>query len=272
VATNSLVIIGGGNMGASFARGALSSGCYTHQNIVIIDHRNERLEHLRSALQVCVSLHIDAIESLSQENRCIIVAVKPQDFASVALSLGKILGPNDIVLSCMAGVTLSSLQGALKCKRVARCMPNLPIEVQQGVIGICYGDELENEIREQLSDLLSSVGSVVPCDDEKMIDAITALTGSGPGYLCFLIEQLIDVAQKCGFDSVTAQTLIVQMMHGTMALLTRSGLSPSFLRAQVTSPRGTTEAAVSVLEQSAIGEILEQAIYAALTRAKELAG
>ena len=199
----------------------------------------------------------------------VVLAVKPQH-AAVALEAIDGSTSEPLVISIMAGVTISRVQELTRAKRVVRVMPNTPCLVGEGASGIAAGDNVSDGDLKYVSELLQSVGKVVEVSEEH-IDAVTGVSGSGPAYVFRFIESLIEGGIAEGLSSDVAKTLAVQTVLGAAKLVTETGEDPAILRDRVTSPGGTTLAALNSLEADGFDRAIVSAVSAAVVRAKELA-
>ncbi len=201
----------------------------------------------------------------------VVLAVKPQAFGAVAPQARPFVGPHTLVLSVMAGVTLSTLAREMGSERVIRSMPNTPGQIGQGVTAYVASSACSVEDRRMVEQLLEPLGSVEPIAAERLMDVVTAVSGSGPAYVFLLAEVLAVAAEQEGLDKEVAQRLAQRTVAGAGALMAQSGESASTLRKQVTSPGGTTEAALDVLgAANGLGPLLRRAVSAAAQRSREL--
>jgi len=199
-----------------------------------------------------------------------LIGAKPQHFNDLKNTFAP--PENAVVISLMVGITIDSLKKGFNVDRIIRLMPNTPCLVGEGVIGLIASGEVEKVILSKAIDLFKQVGMVFEVDDEELINIITPFTGSGPAYIFELANILIKSMQEKGFEKDVAQKLIEQMIFGAATLMSKSSESPEVLRNNVTSKGGTTEAALNVFKSSGLENIIEKAIKANLTRAKEIAG
>lgn len=201
----------------------------------------------------------------------VLVAVKPVYVAEVLREVSEELLPGAVVISVAAGTTIETMQKAVRDDVVViRSMPNTPAIVGRAVTGVATGERASSTHLAIAVELFETVGSVVVVD-ESQIDELSTISGSGPAYVFYLIEELTKAAQSMGFSSEVASLLVQQTFLGASELLAASGKSPEQLRAQVTSPNGTTMRAIAELEAAGIQVIFEKATRAALARAKEIA-
>lgn len=254
--------IGGGYMAEALIKGMTSHGI---RDILVSEPREERRRHLEEAYRV-MTKNVNKAVALSCS--IIILAVKPQSIASVLNEIKEVITDEKTIVSIAAGITLSYLQSKLSTKRLVRVMPNTPAIVQAGMSVIslpeCFSDSDVSAIRE----IFMSVGKVLFLP-EKHMDAVTALSGSGPGFLALFIETMRDAGISLGLDRGNAVELAVQTLVGTAKLL-ETGISPEKLREMVTSPGGTTAAGLKVFNERGLSGLVGEALRAALRRAEEL--
>lgn len=265
-----VAFIGGGNMANALVSGLLSQGCPASKVHVI-----EVAEALRQQWQTRgVSVAASPSQGLSAQ-RVWIFAVKPQQMREVVMQCKPWLMPETLVISIAAGISISSLTGWLGTPeapfgRVVRCMPNTPALVGAGVTGMAAASGLAKPEQMIAASLLSAVGQVVWVDNDRAVDAVTALSGSGPAYVFLFLESLIAGAQALGLSAEQARTLALATLAGSTKLAAESPESPALLRERVTSKGGTTAAALDVFAQQKFSQIVAQAMGAADTRAAEL--
>jgi pyrroline-5-carboxylate reductase len=201
----------------------------------------------------------------------VVLAVKPQQFKDSAAGMKAFIGPDTRVLSVMAGVTLESLVRELGATRVVRAMPNTPGRIGQGITAYVAASGCTPEDLQLVEQLLAPLGAIEPLAAERLLDAVTAVSGSGPAYVFLLAEVLAAAAEQEGLDKDVAMRLASRTVAGAGALMLQTGETPGTLRKQVTSPNGTTEAALDVLGAAdGLGPLLRRAVAAAAKRSREL--
>lgn len=266
----SIAFIGGGNMANALVSGLLGQGCPASQLHVL-----EVAEVLREqwrARGISVASAPDASLSTQQ---VWIFAVKPQQMREVVLQCKPWLKPNTLIISIAAGISLNSLSNWLGSAeqpfaRVVRCMPNTPALVRAGVTGVAAVEGLAQSEKDIATDLLSAVGQVVWVDNDRAIDAVTALSGSGPAYVFLFLESLMAGAQALGLSAEQSRTLALATLAGSTQLAAEATETPAVLRERVTSKGGTTAAALDVFAEQGFSTIVAQAMAAADHRAAEL--
>ncbi|MFS8876783.1 pyrroline-5-carboxylate reductase [Synechococcus sp. H55.8] len=261
-----LSVIGGGAMGSALLRRWVTAGLYPAAQVALREPDPDKAKTLQQ------ELGIRLLADLSQagESEIVFLAVKPQVFPQVVAEMGQ-PSAAQLVISIMAGIPLQQLQQAFPQQRVVRTMPNTPALVGAGITAICYGPGVTPEQKEQVERLFRAVGQVVTVAESQM-DAVTALSGSGPGYLAVILEALIDGGVGVGLPRPLATQLAMQTLAGTAALLQHEKLHPALLKDQVTSPGGTTIAGIQVLEEAGVRGALMRAVRAAYERSRQLQG
>jgi pyrroline-5-carboxylate reductase len=201
----------------------------------------------------------------------VVLALKPQSFAAAAESAKRFVGPQTQVLSIMAGISMEAIGRALGAERVIRAMPNTPARIGRGVTAYVASPACSAEDKELIEQLLAPLGSVEPIGAERLMDVVTAVSGSGPAYVFLLAEVLAVAAEQEGLDRETAQRLANATVAGAGALMLETGETASALRKQVMSPGGTTEAALDILAAAdGLAPLLRRAVSAAAKRSRDL--
>jgi pyrroline-5-carboxylate reductase len=260
-----LAIIGGGKIGEALLSGLLR-GHATADQIVLVEHFPQRQEYLREHYGVRVL----GVDEAVRAAMTVLIAVKPQDINEVLSQLAKTVTIDHLVVSVAAGITTAKIERSLPAGvPVVRCMPNTPALVDEAMTAISGGSHAADEHLQRAQDMLSTVGKVVRVP-ESQLDAVTALSGSGPAYFFYLVEAMIDAGILLGLPRALAAELIVQSAVGSAIMLRDSGEHPVQLREAVTSPGGTTISAIRELENHAVRAALIAAIEAARDRSVEL--
>lgn len=263
-------IIGGGHMGGALAKGLLRAGVTSADRIVVADVLASARERL--AAETGVRTTGDAREALDRAE-VVIIAVKPQAMQDALSPLAGKLTAGQTVLSIMAGVATSRIEEALAGAgapvHVVRAMPNTPALIGEGMAAVCKGKHATDADMARAETILSAVGKVIRVD-EKQMDAVTGLSGSGPGYVYTVIEALADGGVKVGLSKPVALHLAVQTVLGAAKMVIETGEHPAALRDRVTSPGGTTIAGLSALEAHGLRNALISAVEAATKRSAEL--
>jgi pyrroline-5-carboxylate reductase len=225
----------------------------------------------RDFLELKYGVQVTADNRLVADSTVLLLAIKPQTFAAVAEELSPHLTSKvpELVLSILAGATLERLESAFPGKAIVRAMPNTPATVGVGITAIAPGTNAQPEHLEQAQRIFSAVGEVVQIPESQM-DAVTGLSGSGPGYIALVIEALTDGGVLAGLPRQIAAKLALQTVKGTAQLLQEAAMHPAELKDRVTSPGGTTIAGIAHLERSGVRSALIEAVRAAYLRAQEL--
>ncbi|MEZ5995191.1 MAG: pyrroline-5-carboxylate reductase [Hyphomonadaceae bacterium] len=201
----------------------------------------------------------------------VVLAVKPQMFAAAAAGARRFVGPDTRILSVMAGIPIETLSRELGAQRVVRCVPNTPARIGRGVTAYVASPACTEQDKRLVEQLLAPLGAVEPLTAERLLDAVTAVSGSGPAYVFLLAEVLAAAAEQEGLDKETAVRLANATVAGAGALMLETGESASVLRKQVMSPGGTTEAALDILASAdGLGPLLRRAVAAAAQRSRDL--
>jgi len=260
--------IGGGNMASSLIGGLINNNYPSHK-ITVSDLSDEKLNELSSRFTVNTEKNSAA---LAKTVDILVLAVKPQHMQAVAEQIAEAVQESQpLVVSIAAGIREASLEGWLGGSvAIVRCMPNTPALVKTGATGLHANAHVDENQRNNTESLLRAVGITVWVDDEKELDTVTALSGSGPAYFFLVMEALEKAAIDAGLSQKTAQLLTQETALGAAKMALASSESAATLRQHVTSPGGTTEAALAVMEEQGLRDIFENAIKAAKLRSEEL--
>jgi pyrroline-5-carboxylate reductase len=263
-----LAIIGGGNMGLAYARAFLDKGIVgTAQELTIIEAHEERRSFLTREFGFQVTEDFTKLEG----SGVIFLAVKPQDLALCCADARQHVAPDAILVSIMAGVTMARIAREFRDHRkIVRAMPNMPAQIGMGITAYVNSEGIEESENQLVQELLSSTGESLRLASEDLIDASTAMSGSGPAYFFYFIEHMLQAGEELGLSAGEAELLTYHTIRGAVELWKSGSRSPEELRRMVTSKGGTTEAALHVLLNAKTGDQLRQAIHSACARAKEL--
>src|SRR6266513_2477372 len=263
-----VAILGGGTIGEALLAGLLSGGWREPGEVVVTGRREERIAELAERYGVRGTLsNPEAVSGAP----LVVIAVKPQDFDILLGEIGGLLTPEQTVLSVAAAIPTVQIEARLAPGvPVVRAMPNAPALVHEGIAGICAGAHASDEHLDVSEEVLAHLGRVVRVP-ERYMDAVTAVSGSGPAYFALLAEAMIDAGILLGLGRETSTQLVVQTMLGTATLLRDEEMHPVELREAVTSPGGTTIRAIRELEQAGVRAAFLNAIQAAMERSRELA-
>lgn len=271
----SLVVVGGGNMGASLVGGVLRSGLFAPSAITIVEPSRDRVEDLsRSLAESFHGVVVHFVSDVSEVRAVpdvLLLAVKPQIASVVCEDYAPLVAEHTMVLSCMAGKTIAFLASIFtKTTHLVRFMPNLPAQLGKSmsvfIAHVATGDFQRDCARQ----FLACSGEVLEVASEDLIDAATAVSGSGTGYIAYFVEHMVAQSQKLGFSYTESCTLVARTMEGAVALWQQLGVSPEELRQAVTSPGGTTAAAIASFDEHGVGLGIQSGMQAAFNRSKEL--
>lgn len=259
--------IGGGNMAQAIIGGLLAQG--VNVSNIYVSEPNEQTQTILQEKQI--QLVPDNV-SLVNVADVVILAVKPQ---VVEMVLTPLVGQlkQQLIISIMAGVEIATIANILKgAKRIVRVMPNTPALVQLGASGVYADPQVVSQEDQQLAThILNATGSVTWVEKEQDLDSVTAVSGSGPAYFFYLMEHMIHAGQMMGLDEATAKQLTLQTALGAAQMAVQSGLSPTQLRQNVTSPNGTTQAAIETFNRENMAHAIKAGMFAAQHRSQQLA-
>lgn len=261
-------IIGAGNMGTALVEGLIRGGDWQAESLVVYDTVPAKSESLKRDLKISVAETIE--EAVTPDTSAVILAVKPKDIGGVLEKIAPRVHAKLLVISIAAGLTTVSILARLgEQARVIRAMPNSGATEGESATALCRGGAADDEDVQYAIKIFSAVGLVREVD-EKLMNVVTALSGSGPGYLFVIMEALMDGAVLLGLDQATARALAIQTVKGAAAVAAGSDAGFSDLKYRVTSPGGTTIAGLNVIERQGLRGILMDAIVAANQRGEEL--
>lgn len=261
-----IAFIGGGAMAEALIRGMINTGLITAQQIAVSDILAERREYLARTYGVSTPADVHAVAKSAD---ILFLAVKPQVVKAAMEQLSGQVATTTIVVSVVAGLTLAALQAKFPGCPIIRVMPNTPIAVGAGMSALALGKLATEQERELVSRIFSAAGTVVTVGEELM-DAVTGLSGSGPGYGFVMIDALSDAGVKVGLPRQTALVLAAQSLLGAAKMVLETGEHPAKLRDMVTSPGGTAITGIHVLEQNGVRAALIDAVAAATKRSQEM--
>ncbi|MEA5140350.1 pyrroline-5-carboxylate reductase [Arcicella rigui] len=262
-----VAIIGAGNMGMAFAKSFIQYDLVKKEDLFLIEKNSDRAEALRLEKAGVV---IDTISSKIGEYDLIILSVKPQDFPSLQDELRAVIQPKQLVLSIMAGISIEKIISSLNHPLVVRAMPNTPALLGMGMTAFSAAGDITLSQLKKVENLINSTGRAVFLEDESLLDAVTALSGSGPAYFFYLVKAMIEAGKKMGFEESMSSLLVKQTMLGSFHLINNAEKSLDELIKAVASKGGTTEAALKRFEEGLLAQNLQEGIFAAQKRATEL--
>jgi pyrroline-5-carboxylate reductase len=261
-----VAILGAGVMGETLASGLIRAG-RAPADLVLTERRPDRAQELRDTYGVEVVSNLEA----AKRAETLVLVVKPQDMTALLDEIADEVRAGQLVISLAAGITTALIESRLAAGvAVVRVMPNTPALVDEGMAAIAPGTHCDNDHLNEAEQLLRSVGRVVHVP-EYQLDAVTAISGSGPAYLFFVVEAMIEAGVHLGLPRTTATELVVQTVVGSAKMLRETGEHPIVLRERVTSPGGTTAAAVRQLEDHKVRAAFMTAVEAARDRSRALA-
>ena len=260
--------IGSGNMAEALVRGIISAGKFVSSDIMVSDIRPKRLEELKERYGVTTAKNTE----ITQTADIIVLSVKPQMMSLVLKEIKGNVKERAVIVSIAAGITVEAISDVLGEIPIIRVMPNTPALISEGMSGL-YSPNASDETMALVKDVFSAVGKAVVVDKEDLIDAVTAISGSGPAYYFLLMEEMTKTARQLGLSEETAVQLVLQTAKGASSLaeIAQShGQTAEELRMKVTSPGGTTEAAVNTFKDGNFSKLVSKALTAAYHKSKEL--
>ncbi len=260
-----IAFVGAGNMARSLASGLIGAGTPAGA----VRAADPQPDQRRRLAELGVTT-FDSNDAAVAGAAAVVLAVKPQVLGRVLGALA--IGPGQLVISIAAGVPLSALAAwAPSGTAIVRCMPNTPALLGAGVTGMLANDAVTAPQKQLADAILGTAGRTVWVDEESKLDAVTAVSGSGPAYFFYLMEAMIDAGESLGLDRATATLLTLETAYGAARMAREGNEPPARLRANVTSPGGTTERALSILDAAGTGDTVQRAVAGAAARARELA-
>ncbi len=262
-------VIGAGNAAEGIVHGVLRNSVLLEDRIIASDPNPQRRELFATRFHVATT---DDNRHLVRESYILLLAVKPQQYRDVVFGFADLVRPDHVLVSIMAGVSTRSLEDCFPQvpARVVRVMPNLASHVGAGMAGVCAGRHASEADLLRAQRIFDAGGKSVPITDEALMDAVTAVSGTGPAYYYFFTEALIEAGRRIGLSPQYANLLARQTALGAARMMLETGEPPEVLRAKVTSPGGTTAAAMSVLKDTAVFDHVVAAVEAAFRRSREL--
>lgn len=254
-------------MGKTYARSLLRAHLVNQEDLMILERQEEKAAELRG--QELGTIYTGAEACLAVAD-LIILAVKPQDSAALFASLQTYADPQQVYLSIMAGVTIQSIQAGLGVEKVIRAMPNLPAQIGLGMTSYTASDAVTRIELVLVQNLLNTTGKAIYVDNEHSIDATTAISGSGPAYVLYFMQAMIEAATEMGFNESQAELLVAQTFRGAVELQMKNDLTCTEWIQRVSSKGGTTEAAMHTFRATSVFDDIKRGAHAALERAVQL--
>ncbi len=262
--------IGSGNMAEALIKGVISADVYAPEDVFVSDIRTDRLEFLVEKYGVVPA---KSNAELASKVETVVLSIKPQNMTDALENVKDAISTETLVISIAAGIKVANITAVLGDMAIVRVMPNTPALIAEGASAL-FANEMAKPMLEKAMTIFSSVGKAVVVDDEDLIDTVTAVSGSGPAYYFLLMEEMIKAGVELGLPEDVAKDLVLQTAKGAGLLAVeadKNGESPAVLRQKVTSPGGTTEAALKVFTEGQISELISAAITRARDRGRELA-
>lgn len=271
IASMQICFYGAGSMAEAIARGLISEELVAPGKISMLNRSNaERLSELHDRYGVQTVLQGSTTESYLKDADIIFLAMKPKDAAEAISAIAPLVSPNQLIVSVIAGLSISSLEKLLgSAQPIVRTMPNTSSTIGLGATGISYSSNVSPQQRLVTEAMFQSIGmnAVV---EESLQDSVTGVSGSGPAYVYFIMEAMIKAAAELGFEEGMAKNLVVQTVLGAAQMVKQTGESPEELRRKVTSPNGTTEAAIKKMTELCLSEAIIKGMKRSSERAAEI--
>lgn len=262
-----VLVIGAGNMGLTYAEGMSTSKLLKKKNIMVLDTSEEKLKELHQIS------HFDAYKELKDcvpEADIIFIAVKPYHAVDLFQRIHSLVKPEQILISIMAGTTINSIKELTGLNKIVRAMPNLPAKIGKGLTSYVASPEVSRIELLTVESLLNTTGKSILVSDENFIDASTGISGSGPAYVFYFMQSMMEAALQMGFSENVSKVLVSQTFTGAIELFNQNNLSPNSWMEKVASKGGTTRAALDSMDDNNVGELIKEAAFAAFQRAVEL--
>lgn len=262
-----VLVIGAGNMGLTYAEGMAVSPLLSNHKLRIFDTDPKKVESLKQQPQFKV---YDILEDCLPKAELVFIAVKPYHSEDLFKIMKPMVNDDQIFVSLMAGVTIETIQQQLDKSKVVRTMPNLPAQVGKGVTSYTASKSVSKIELLLVRNLLDTTGTSIHVDTEKFIDASTGISGSGPAYVFYFMQSMMDAALKMGFSPFDSKVLVSNTFEGAIELFNQNDISPKSWIEKVASKGGTTQAAIDCMDDNNVKQLIQDAAYAAFDRAVEL--
>ena len=262
-----LAVIGAGMMGSAIITGIVDHHVMDASEVFVSDPDTGKCDALNALLNVnAAASNEDAVKDAD----AVLIAVKPQFLDSALNSIREKLSPDALVMSIVAGMPVSRFRDALHAERVIRIMPNTPAQIGEGVCGWYAADAVTAEQKKLARDILSALGMEFEVKRESDLDLVTAVSGSGPAYVYLFIESMIDAAVQMGLPRPISEKIVLQTVSGSADYMKKAGKHPVILKNEVTSPGGTTAAALAAMEKEGLRTAITEGMLACLLKTIEL--
>lgn len=262
-----VLVIGAGNMGLTYAEGMADSPLLSKHKLRIFDTSPKVIETLSTDTRFDV---YDNLDDCLPKADVVFIAVKPYHSDGLFEQMRPMINASQIFVSLMAGVTIETIQQKLGAQKVVRTMPNLPAQVGKGVTSYTESEAVSQVELILIRNLLDTTGTSIHVDTEQFIDASTGISGSGPAYVFYFMQSMLEAALKMGFSEYDSKVLVSNTFEGAIELFNQSNLSPEGWINRVASKGGTTQAAIDSMEDNNVKQLIQDAAYAAFDRAVEL--
>jgi len=262
-----ILIIGAGNMGITYGEGFIQSHVIPTEDLFFLEKDPSKASSISH-----ISYHplYESPGDFVRHMDLVILSVKPQDFVTLAESLAPYIHKDQLIISIMAGVKISSIYHHLKAEKIIRAMPNLPAQVGQGMTVFTTSNEVDKKDLFIAQNLLNTTGKAIHTPEESLLDAATAISGSGPAYVFYFMQAMIDKGREMGFSEYEAQLLVEQTFLGAINLLKKNSLSCEDWIRKVSSKGGTTEAAMKTFGEIKLDKMIGEGLDAARNRSEAL--
>ena len=264
-----VLVIGAGNMGLTYATSIGESKILKNKDLLVMDAAPDKIKSLEKIEYFEV---YDKIENCIGKADIVLIAVKPYHSKDLFSSMRGLVRQDQVFVSLMAGITIKTIQEGLGVKKVIRTMPNLPAQVRKGLTSFTSAAEVSAEEVERVRKLLDTTGISLLVKNEKTIDATTGISGSGPAYVFYFMQSMMEAAGEMGFSEEEARLLVRQTFEGAVELFNRNDLTPQEWMDRVASEGGTTRAALDFMEGNGVKNLIKEAAFAAFDRAVEIGG
>ncbi|WP_147058978.1 pyrroline-5-carboxylate reductase [Sporosarcina luteola] len=262
-----IVFVGAGSMAEAIIAGIVDGGVMHPRDVFVMNKSDDdRLSYLQQKYGVSI---VCPERKALRDAELIVLGTKPKDIHQAMADIAGFLNENAAVLSVIAGVSIATIECGLGSRPIARSMPNTSATIGKSATGVSMNHAVDEQMKRRILTLLSGIGIVKEVQEDEL-HAVTALSGSGPAYIYYMVEALEEAAITEGLSKEIARELIIQTFEGASAMLRQTGEEPSVLRTNVTSPNGTTEAGIKALEKNSFKKIIAECIQSAETRSREL--
>jgi pyrroline-5-carboxylate reductase len=262
-----ILVIGAGNMGLTYAEGMSKSKLLKKKNIMVLDSSEEKLQELNQIS------HLDTFSELQDcvpKADIIFIAVKPHHGEQLMRRIKPLVKSEQLLISIMAGTTIETIKELTGLNKIVRAMPNLPAKIGRGLTSYIASPEVSRIELLTIESLLDTTGKSILVSDENFIDASTGISGSGPAYVFYFMQSMMEAALQMGFSENVSKVLVSQTFTGAIELFNQNSLSPNSWMEKVASKGGTTRAALDSMDDNNVGELIKEAAFAAFNRAVEL--